>query len=230
MIYKKYIKRFLDIIFSLFFIILLSPLFLLIIILILLKEGRPSIFKQKRVGYKEEIFSMYKFRTMTNEKDKDGNLLPNNERVTKFGNFLRRSSLDELPELVNILKGDMSFIGPRPLLVRYLPYYEEEERRRHDLRPGLTGLSQVKGRNKMTWRERFKWDVKYVDNVSFKLDCKILWETVKVVLTAKNVADAGEEKVDEFGEYSLYNGRKYRPFDKEREYEIYLRENNLSDE
>lgn len=166
---------------------------------------------------------------MTDKKDKEGNLLPNNLRVTKLGNFLRKTSLDELPELFNILKGDMSFVGPRPFLVSYLTYYEEEEKNRHLVRPGLTGLAQVKGRNKMSWRERFAYDIEYVENVSFALDIKILFATAKSVLIRENVADAGEVKTDEFGDYLLYNGVKYRPLDKEREYEKHLRESRKNE-
>ncbi len=222
-LYARYIKRILDIILALFLIIILSPLLLIISILVLIFHGRPIIFKQERPGYKEDVFSMYKFRSMTDEKDENGEYLPSNYRITKFGKIIRKTSLDELPELFNILKGDMSFIGPRPLLAKYLPYYEEEERRRHDVRPGLTGYSQVMGRNKLTWRERFEYDVYYVDHVSFLFDLKIIFKTIQIVFKGSGVADAGEVRTDEFGDYLLHNGRKYRPLDKEREYEAHLK-------
>ncbi len=229
-LYARYIKRILDIILALFLIIILSPLLLILSILVLIFHGRPIIFKQERPGYREEVFSMYKFRSMTDEKDENGEYLPSNYRITKFGKVLRKTSLDELPELFNILKGDMSFIGPRPLLAKYLPYYEPEERRRHDVRPGLTGYSQVMGRNKLTWRERFEYDVYYVDHVSFLFDLKIVLKTIQIVFKGSGVADAGEVRTDEFGDYLLHGGRKYRPLDKEREYEKYLRTFGEKDE
>ncbi len=222
--YRLLFKRILDFILASFLLIIISPLFIILSFLVLIFHGRPIFFVQRRPGYREKVFNMYKFRSMTNERDSEGNLLSSNFRVTKLGNFLRKTSLDELPELFNILKGDMSFIGPRPFLENYLPYYEENERKRHLVRPGLTGLAQVKGRNIMTWRERFAYDIQYVDNLSFLLDLKIFFATIIIVLTKKNVADAGEVETDEFGDYLLYNGYKYRPFDKEREYERYLKE------
>ena len=187
--YKKYIKRLLDIILSLFAIIISSPLFIMIGILVLIFLGRPAIFKQKRPGKDEKIFTLYKFRTMTDKKDKDGNLLPDEVRLTKFGKFLRKTSLDEIPEFINILKGDMSFIGPRPLLVDYLQYYTEEEHHRHYVRPGLTGLAQVNGRNLVGWDERFKLDLEYVNNLSFKMDLKIIFKTIKIVLFREGISD-----------------------------------------
>ncbi|MBR4618647.1 MAG: sugar transferase [Bacilli bacterium] len=186
--YKKYIKRLLDILLSLFGIIILSPIYLILYILVLIFMGFPAIFKQPRPGKNEKVFNLYKFRTMTNKKDKDGNLLSDEKRLTKFGKFLRKSSLDELPELFNILFGQMSFIGPRPLLVEYLPYYTKEEHRRHNIRPGLTGWAQVNGRNNLEWDKRFKMDVYYVDNVTFLLDLKIVFLTIKKVLFKEDIA------------------------------------------
>lgn len=186
MIYK-YIKRILDIISSLLAIIILSPLLgILTVIGAFEMKGNP-FFTQERPGKDEKIFKLVKFRTMTNAKDKDGNLLSDAERLTKYGKFLRNTSLDELPELFNILKGDMSVIGPRPLLVQYLPYYTEEERHRHDVRPGLTGWAQVNGRNNITWEEKFAWDVKYVNEMNLILDIKILFQTVFNVLKRDDV-------------------------------------------
>lgn len=186
MIYK-YIKRILDIISSLLAIIILSPLLgVLTVIGAFEMKGNP-FFTQERPGKDEKIFKLVKFRTMTNAKDKDGNLLSDAERLTKYGKFLRNTSLDELPELFNILKGDMSVIGPRPLLVQYLPYYTEEERHRHDVRPGLTGWAQVNGRNNITWEEKFAWDVKYVNEMNLILDIKILFQTVFNVLKRDDV-------------------------------------------
>ena len=178
--YKKYIKRILDIILSLIAIIITLPIFLIVGILILIFIGQPAIFRQKRPGKNEKIFTMYKFRTMTNKKDEDGNLLPDELRLTKLGKFLRKTSLDEIPEFINILKGDMSFVGSRPLLVEYLPYYTEEEHHRHDVRPGLTGWAQANGRNLVNWDERFKLDLEYVNNVSLKMDIKVILKTINV--------------------------------------------------
>ncbi len=186
--YQKYIKRFLDIVISLTALIILSPVLLVVAILVRIKLGAPVIFHQKRPGYQEEIFELNKFRTMTDERDEEGNLLPDAQRLTSFGNFLRKTSLDELPELWNILKGDMSLIGPRPLLVGYLPYYTEEEKLRHTVRPGLTGLAQVSGRNFIAWDDRLAKDVEYVKNLSFMTDVKILFKTVSVVFKKEDVA------------------------------------------
>lgn len=198
MIYK-YIKRILDIISSLLAIIILSPLLgVLTVIGAFEMKGNP-FFTQERPGKDEKIFKLIKFRTMTNAKDKDGNLLSDADRLTKYGKFLRNTSLDELPELFNILKGDMSVIGPRPLLVQYLPYYTEEERHRHDVRPGLTGWAQVNGRNNITWEEKFAWDVKYVENISFSIDVYILFKTVKNVLFSSD--DIILNAIEDFDEY-----------------------------
>ncbi len=185
--YQKYIKRLLDIILSLLAIIIILPIFLIIGIFVLIFIGRPALFRQKRPGKNEKIFTMYKFRTMTNKKDKDGNLLPDELRLTKLGKILRKTSLDEIPEFINILKGDMSFVGPRPLLVEYLPYYTEEEHHRHDVRPGLTGLAQVSGRNLLNWDDRFKKDIEYVNNITFKNDLKIAFKTILIVLKKEGI-------------------------------------------
>ena len=179
--YRKCFKRILDIILSLLGILLLSWLYLLLWILVKIKLGSPVLFKQQRPGKNEKIFMLYKFRTMTDERDEQGNLLPDSVRLTKFGKFLRAASLDELPELFNILKGDMSLIGPRPLLVSYLPYYSEKEKLRHTVRPGLTGLAQVSGRNFIDWDRRLQKDIEYVEHLSFGMDVKVLWLTVKTV-------------------------------------------------
>ncbi|MCI9198866.1 MAG: sugar transferase [Lachnospiraceae bacterium] len=180
--YKRYIKRGLDFILSLAGIIVLSPVFLVLALLVRCKLGSPVLFRQERPGKDEKIFTLCKFRTMTDKKDAAGKLLSDSQRLTKFGKFLRAASLDELPELFNILKGDMSIIGPRPLLVSYLPYYTEEERLRHHVRPGLTGLAQVSGRNFIDWDRRMEKDVEYVKNLSFAMDVKVLWLTVETVL------------------------------------------------
>lgn len=177
--YKCFFKRFFDFFLSLFALILLSPIFLILSVCVLCNMGAPIFFKQKRVGKNEKIFTMYKFRTMSNKKDKDGNLLPDEQRVTKFGKFLRSTSLDELPELINILKGDLSIIGPRPLLVEYLPYYTEEERRRHDVRGGLTVPEVLYDNVTPTWEEQFSYEVAYAKNVTFWMDVKILFYTVR---------------------------------------------------
>lgn len=188
MIYSKYIKRLLDILISLTFIVLFSWLYLILVILVRIKLGSPVLFSQKRPGYNEKIFTLYKFRTMTDKRDEKGNLLPDSERLTKFGSMLRSTSLDELPEMFNILKGDMSLIGPRPLLVEYLPYYTEEERLRHIVRPGLTGLAQVSGRNYLAWDKRLAKDVEYVNHISFIMDVRIIIKTIMVVFKKEDVS------------------------------------------
>lgn len=185
--YAKYFKRMLDFILSLIALIILSPILLIVAILVRIKLGSPIIFKQQRPGKNEKIFTLYKFRTMTDNKDENGNLLPDSERLTKFGKILRSTSLDELPELVNILKGDMAIVGPRPLLVKYLPYYTEEEKHRYDVRPGLTGLAQICGRNNLDWNERFEMDLKYVNSVSFKEDLIIIFKTISSVLKHNDI-------------------------------------------
>lgn len=191
--YKRFFKRIFDIFFSSLAIIILSPLYIIISLLVLIFMGWPILFKQPRPGKNEKIFNMYKFRTMTNKKDKDGKLLPDEQRLNKFGKFLRKTSLDELPEFFCILNGSMSFVGPRPLLVKYLPYYTEEEHHRHDVRPGLTGWAQVNGRNLVDWDERFKLDLEYVNNVSLKMDIKVIFKTISIVLKHEGVTDGKTE-------------------------------------
>lgn len=181
-LYRMYLKRAMDFILSLCAIFLLSPALLIIFVLVKVKIGSPVIFKQKRPGLNEKIFTLYKYRTMTNEKDKNGELLPDCIRLTKFGQFLRTTSLDELPELFNILKGDMSIIGPRPLLPQYLPLYSDYQKRRHEVRPGLSGLAQISGRNSISWEEKFDLDIQYIDSLSFINDLKIIMLTVEKVL------------------------------------------------
>ena len=189
--YKKYFKRLFDIICSFLALIILSPLLIIIALLVRVKLGSPVIFKQKRPGLNEKIFTLYKFRSMTDKKDEKGNLLPDSVRLTKFGKKLRSTSLDELPELWNILKGDMSFVGPRPLAVQYLPYYTDEERKRHSVRPGLTGLAQVNGRNAVTWENRFQNDLEYVNRLCFILDFLIIIRTVIKVFRRSDIGVRG---------------------------------------
>ena len=184
--YKKCVKRLSDILISGLALMILSPVLLVVAILVKTKLGSPVIFHQERPGKNEKIFTLCKFRTMTDERDEQGNLLPDSVRLTKFGKFLRTTSLDELPELWNIFKGDMSIIGPRPLLVSYLPYYTEKEKLRHSVRPGLTGLAQVSGRNFIDWDRRMAKDVEYVENLTFGMDMKVLVMTVKTVLGMGN--------------------------------------------
>ncbi|MEK5206088.1 sugar transferase [Psychrobacillus sp. FSL H8-0510] len=185
--YKKYVKRLMDFILSLIAIIVLSPILLIVAILVRVKLGGPVLFKQERPGLNEKIFMMYKFRTMTDQRDKNGELLPNEMRHTKFGKFLRSTSLDELPGLFNIIRGDMSIIGPRPLLVEYLPLYNTHQKRRHEVKPGLSGLAQAKGRNSLSWEDKFDLDVEYVENVSFTNDIKIIWLTIKKVFVREGI-------------------------------------------
>lgn len=196
--YAKYFKRILDFILSLTALIILSPILLIVAILVKIKLGSPIIFKQQRPGKNEKIFTLYKFRTMTDKKNENGNLLPDSERLTKFGKLLRSTSLDELPELVNIIKGDMAIVGPRPLLVEYLSYYTEEEKHRHDVRPGLTGLAQVNGRNSISWEEKFKYDVQYVKKITFLGDLKIILKTVKKTVKREDILVGKEFKVGKF--------------------------------
>ena len=203
--YAKYIKRILELILSLMALIVLMPLMIIIGILVRINLGSPIIFKQKRPGKNEKIFTLYKFRTMTDKRDIDGNLLPDEYRLTKFGKFLRSTSLDELPELINIIKGDMAIVGPRPLLVEYLPYYTEEEKHRHDVRPGLTGLAQVNGRNLLEWDERLKKDLEYINSISVKNDLFIIFRTIINVIKRKDIAVGREHNM-----LSLNKEREYK--------------------
>ena len=197
-IYIKYIKRFIDIIISFAFMICFFWIYILLAILVKLKLGRPVIFRQKRPGLNEKIFTMYKFRTMTDEKDEQGNLLSDKDRLTKFGKFLRSTSLDEIPELWNVIKGEMSLVGPRPLLVSYLAKYNEYEKRRHEVRPGITGWAQINGRNNTTWSDRFKNDIYYVENVSFLLDIKIVTQTFLKVIRRKDINQSEDMTMKNF--------------------------------
>lgn len=195
---QQQIKRGLDIIISLVGLILASPILLIVAILVRLNLGAPILFRQPRVGLNGEVFEMVKFRTMKDAKDAKGHLLPDDERLTKFGQFLRQSSLDELPELFNVLKGDMSLVGPRPLLVEYLPLYSKEQMRRHEVRPGVTGYAQINGRNNISWAKKFELDVYYVDNYRLSLDFKILTQTVGKVLKQSDISQEGHVTVEKF--------------------------------
>ncbi len=205
--YEKYFKRPLDFILGVLTIIAFSWLYIILVVLgIFFMRGNP-FFLQERPGKNEKIFKLVKFRTMDNRKDKNGVLLPDEIRLNRYGKFLRSTSLDELPEIFNIIKGDMSIIGPRPLLVRYLPYYSTEEHHRHDVRPGLTGYAQVHGRNYVSWEEKFKMDIKYVNTISFKGDFKIITDTIKIVLKRENIETASS---------IVHDGVLYQPLDVER--------------
>ena len=196
--YRHFFKRLFDFVLSLLAIIVLSPVMIIVAILVKIKLGSPIIFTQERPGKDEKIFKMYKFRSMTDQRDEKGNLLPVDIRLTKFGKLLRSTSLDELPELFNILKGDMSIVGPRPLLVRYLPLYNEHQRHRHDVRPGFTGWAQCNGRNAISWEEKFDLDVYYTKHVSPLLDIKIIFKTVKVVLFREGISSETSVTMEEF--------------------------------
>lgn len=196
--YRKYVKRGLDFVISLSALIVLIPVYIVVYIMVWKKLGRPVFFTQDRPGKKGKIFKMYKFRTMTDERDDKGELLPDEMRLNGFGKMLRATSLDELPELFNILKGDMSLVGPRPLLVSYLPLYNEKQKHRHDVRPGLTGLAQVNGRNAISWEERFELDVKYVKELSFLLDLKIIIMTVWKVIKRDGISEEGSATMTAF--------------------------------
>ena len=204
--YEALVKRFIDIVISLLVMILFCWLYAIIALLVRIKLGSPVIFAQDRPGRidqktgREKIFKLYKFRSMTDERDKNGELLPGKDRMTPFGAKLRASSLDELPEIVNIFKGDMSLIGPRPLAMQYLPYYSEQERERHSVRPGLTGLAQASGRNNLKWEEKFAYDIEYANNISFLMDCRIIIKTIKAVLSHEGIGQ-GEETPENFNEY-----------------------------
>lgn len=197
-LYSKLIKRFMDFLIAALSIIIFSPLLIILAILVRVKLGGPVIFKQERPGLNGKVFKLYKFRTMTDAKDENGNLLDDEYRLTSFGKKLRSTSLDELPELYNILKGDMSIVGPRPLLVKYLPLYNDEQKRRHDVRPGLTGLAQVSGRNAITWTEKFNKDIEYVDNVSLRLDISIFFKTIYCVLKREGINSDSAATMEDF--------------------------------
>lgn len=191
-------KRVFDIVLALILIILSLPLYVLTSILVYLNMGRPIFFIQKRPGYKEKIFSLYKFRTMTNEKDSDGVLLCDEKRVVGIGKFIRSTSLDELPQLFNVLKGEMSFVGPRPLLIEYLPLYSLEQKKRHDVLPGITGWAQVNGRNAISWEQKFDYDLWYINNQSFILDMKILWMTILKVIKRRDISSGENISIEKF--------------------------------
>lgn len=197
-LYKQFFKRFWDIFLSFLALIILSPLLIVISIIARIKMGKGIIFKQKRIGKNNKEFKLLKYRTMTNERDENGVFLPDNQRVTKFGNFLRKTSIDELPSLINILKGDMSIIGPRPLPARYLPRYTEEQKRRHEVRPGLSNPATTHGRNAQTWEEQFARDVEYVEHVSLWIDVKSIFSTIKVVLTREGATAEDDGARGEF--------------------------------
>lgn len=211
--YAKFLKRVFDFILSFCALIVLSPFMLVTSIIGLFMLNGNPYFCQERIGRNERVFKLIKFRTMTNETDSEGKLLPDEKRLTRYGHFLRSTSLDELPELINVVKGEMAIIGPRPLLVRYLPYYTDEEHHRHDVRPGITGLAQVNGRNFQSWDERFSYDLKYVRNISLKRDLAILIKTVKIVLRQEGIGDMEEGEIIEDKEgnlWSSYKGHQYR--------------------
>ena len=196
--YDKYIKRSIDFILSLVAIIILSPVLAIVALLVRIKLGGPVIFKQQRPGLNEMIFTMYKFRTMTDERDADGNLLPDEVRLTKFGKALRATSLDELPELFNILEGDMAIVGPRPLLVQYLPLYNAQQKKRHCVRPGITGYAQINGRNSISWEEKFDYDIYYVANIAITLDIRILFKTFKTVIKRDGINSESDATMEDF--------------------------------
>lgn len=199
--YERYFKRKLDFLCGLITVIVFSWLYIIIAILVKANLGSPILFRQKRPGKDGKIFEMYKFRSMSNAKNEDGELLPDTERLTKFGRFLRSTSLDELPEVFNIIKGEMSIVGPRPLAVQYLPYYSEEEQHRHDVRPGLSGLAQIHGRNTVNWEEKFAYDVEYVNKITFWGDIKIIIQTVKTALKRENIGTRGVDAPEDFDVY-----------------------------
>lgn len=196
--YKNYIKRILDIIYSLGFILCFWWVYILVAILVRVKLGSPVIFKQQRPGLNGKVFMMYKFRSMTDARDKDGKLLSDEERLPKFGKLLRATSLDEIPEFFNILKGDMSLVGPRPLLVQYLERYNKRQARRHEVRPGITGWAQVNGRNAISWEQKFEYDVEYVEKCSFLLDMKIIFMTIKKIFIREGISQEGNVTMEEF--------------------------------
>lgn len=196
--YDKYIKRSIDFALSLIAIVILSPVLVIVALLVRIKLGGPVLFKQKRPGLNEKVFTMYKFRTMTDERDSEGELLPDEVRLTKFGKTLRSTSLDELPELFNILKGDMAIVGPRPLLIQYLPLYNDRQKRRHCVKPGITGYAQVNGRNSITWEEKFEYDLEYVNNANFLLDLRIIAATFKTVFSKEGINSENDATMEDF--------------------------------
>lgn len=203
------IKNLFDKILALFLIILFSPIYIIVSFLIFFKMGNPILFRQKRPGYKEKIFGIYKFRTMTNEKDVDGNLLPDDQRLVGIGKFIRSTSLDELPQLFNVIKGEMSFVGPRPLLIEYLDLYNDKQKRRHDVKPGITGWAQVNGRNAISWEQKFEYDVWYVDNQSFLLDIKIFWMTFLKVVKRSDITSLSSVTMEKFKGTDIVNNSIY---------------------
>ena len=214
--YAKYIKRTLDLILSLMALIVLMPLMIIIGILVRINLGSPIIFKQKRPGKNEKIFTLYKFRTMTDKRDIDGNLLPDEYRLTKFGKFLRSTSLDELPELINIIKGDMAIVGPRPQLIKDMLFMTKEQRRRHSVRQGLTGLAQISGRNNISWEKKINYDLKYIDRVTFYGDLKIILKTVEKVFKKEDIETEGMETAEDLCDYLLRTGKINREEYKEK--------------
>lgn len=207
-LYESFFKRLLDMIIALTVLIVFFWLYIIIAVMVRVKMGRPVLFTQDRPGKDGKLFKLYKFRTMTDERDQNGELLPDEMRLKKFGRWLRSTSLDELPEMFNILKGEMSVVGPRPLAVKYLPYYNERESHRHDVRPGLTGLAQVSGRGGIGWEERFAYDIRYIENVSFSMDISILFQTVQKVFLRENIVAAeGLKDFDEFRRGQLQQGK-----------------------
>lgn len=205
-LYGRYFKRPMDFILSLLAIIMLSPVFLIIALLVKINLGSPVVFKQKRPGLNEKIFTLYKFRTMTDERDKNGELLPDSVRLTKFGKFLRSTSLDELPELWNIVKGDMSIVGPRPQLIRDMVFMTLEQRQRHKVLPGLTGLAQVSGRNRITWDKKLELDLNYIKDITFLKDCKIIFQTIIKVFSREGITSDGVDTAEDLGDYLLRTG------------------------
>lgn len=209
-LYANYLKRIFDFLLALIGIIFLSPILLLVAVLIRIKLGTPVIFKQSRPGRDEKIFNLYKFRTMSNAQDKEGNLLPDAQRMTSFGHKLRALSLDELPELFNIIKGDMALVGPRPLLVKYLTFYTDEERKRHSVRPGLTGLAQINGRNsEQNWEKRFSYDLEYIRKITFINDFKIILRTIRSVFASEGIVDPGH-----FDDFDVYRKKQWSEYEK----------------
>ena len=209
MFYRHYGKRLLDFVATLIAFVLLSPILLIVAVLVRVELGSPIIYRQQRPGLNERIFTLYKFKTMTDEKDENGNLLPGGARLTKFGRLLRATSLDELPELFNILKGDMAIVGPRPLLVKYLPLYNSQQRRRHEVRPGLTGLAQVSGRNAISWEDKFNLDVTYIESLSLMGDLKIILRTIKKVVAKEGISSEKSVTMEAFEGTEKAEGKQF---------------------